>query len=94
MAVLNEKQQRMALMVETMRDYWDSYTDQHGYLAYSDQTFTEDALYVIGIALNPEEHKFAGGYRKFQKKLLEMLLEKEWNKEAAEEILKNGSDNL
>lgn len=59
-------------MVRYMASYWATYDQQIGYKDYSDKTFIDDALYALGITLNPK-YKFADGYREFKKFLLEHL---------------------
>jgi hypothetical protein len=66
-------QKRMKLMVEYMKRYISTYDKQYGYECYSDQTFTYDILYGLGIALNPKEHRFADGFDTFKNKLIENL---------------------
>ncbi len=53
--------------------YWATYDEQYKYTSYSDQTFIHDALYGLGIAIDPKEYKCAQGYDKFKAFLLDFL---------------------
>ena len=68
----DKKRARMTRMVRYMAAYWATYDKQINYSDYSDKTFLDDALYAIGITLDPK-YKFANGYREFKKYLLEYL---------------------
>ncbi len=52
--------------VKSLSNYWVTYSDQKGYEHYSLDTLLDDCLYGIGIAVGPEEYKFANGYGKFK----------------------------
>ena len=74
---LTAKQRRMKKAVESLQEYMNTYSNQTGYLDYSDETFINDVLYGIGIALEPEDHQFAQGFRKFLKEKLKKLVDTE-----------------
>jgi hypothetical protein len=55
-----------------LTQYWATYNDQFGVENYMPQTFLDDALYGIGIAMS-DEYRFAEGFLQFKKDLLEQL---------------------
>lgn len=71
-AELTEKQQRMQVAVKYLQEYFNSYTKQEGYLDYEDSTLIDDALYGLGVALDPK-YKMGTGYTEFKKFLREHL---------------------
>ena len=56
-----------------MQRYWTTYDEQLHYKDYSDETFILDALYGIGIALDPEEYEGPSGFGRFNARLMEIL---------------------
>lgn len=64
---------RMRDMVAYMQRYVVNYTQQESYETYSDETFLDDMLYGLGVALNEKEHSHASGYDVFKEKLLKHL---------------------
>ena len=69
----NKKQTRMIGMASSMENYWNEYFSQPGYEDYTVKTFIDDALYGLGIAIDPEKYFAAQGYDKFKLVLLEHL---------------------
>lgn len=67
------QQKRMRLMVDYMVGYMGTYDLQSGYENYRDETFIDDILYGLGVALNPEQHQFADGFRRWKDTLAEYL---------------------
>lgn len=67
------KRERMRNMVKSLTKYMETYDKQHGYENYTDTTFVDDVLYVLGIALQPEKYRYAGGYDEFKKFLKDHL---------------------
>lgn len=67
------EQKRMELMVEYLQRYVGTYDQQYGYKNYSDSTLILDILYCLGVALNPEEHSFAGGFDKWKQTLKQFI---------------------
>lgn len=61
---------RMKKAVASLEEYILTYKDQECYESYSDETFIDDILYGLGIALDPMGHRFADGYQRFKEKLL------------------------
>lgn len=59
--------------VAYLRRYMDTYHKQHGYEDYRDETFIDDVLYGLGVALQPEKFKYADGFRQFKDVLREHL---------------------
>jgi len=64
---------RMNRMVKYMQNYWSTYSDQQNYEIFSEDTFIDDALYAIGVALNEKDYMFASGFRRFKQSLRERL---------------------
>jgi len=65
--------ERMKAIVASLQKYMASYTDQPMYDTYRDETFIDDVLYGLGVALDQEGHKYAGGFEVFKMKLLKHL---------------------
>jgi len=59
---------------ESLAEYWGTYAGQHGYADYTDRTFMEDAIYGLGVAINPDEYRFAQGRKRFKDMLREYLV--------------------
>ena len=66
-------QKRMELMVEYLQRYMNTYDQQHYYKEFSDRILILDVLYGLGVALNPEEHTFVGGFDKWKQKLKQFI---------------------
>lgn len=54
---------------EKMAHYINTYDKQAGYEKYRLETFVDDMLYGIGLALNPIEYSGAQGFDKFKEHL-------------------------
>ena len=65
---MTKKQKRMKEIVNKFQKYVETYDKQHGYLDYTDNTFIDDMLYGIGIAISGD-YKFAQGFFKFKELL-------------------------
>ena len=63
----------MTEAVKILHDYWNTYDKQSGYKNYHLDTFIDDALYGLGIAIDKSQFEFAGGYEKFKSILREHL---------------------
>lgn len=61
-----------------LTEYWATYRSQNNYESYCVETFMNDALYGIGIAMD-DSYKFGNGYDRFKKDLIEFLQSGEWN---------------
>ena len=59
--------------VKSLQDYWNTYDKQRGYQDYHVETFIDDALYGLGIAIDKSQFQYAGGYEKFKIILREHL---------------------
>ena len=70
---LNAKQKRVKAIIEKLQHYMETYSDQTGYLDYSDETIIDDVLYGLGIAIDDEKYHFNDGYRKFKAKLIKHI---------------------
>lgn len=74
--VLTKEQQRMRAVVAKFQSYVATYTDQQYYDTYADETFLNDMLYGIGIAMQigtAADYTYAGGFERFKHKLREHL---------------------
>src|ERR1700735_1863634 len=70
----SKRRARMRKIVEAFQVYVATYTDQPSYEDYSDKTFTEDMLYGIGLALNPEKFHSSSGYERFKSDVLPLFV--------------------
>lgn len=57
----------------SLAEYWATYNDQHGVDLYTQGIIIDDALYGLGIAIDPELFKQADGYERFKAVLKEHL---------------------
>jgi len=73
---MTESQKRVKLIIEKLQKYINTYSDQYGYLEYSDDTIIKDMLYGLGIALNEKEYTYALGFNKFKKFLHKYIYRK------------------
>ena len=55
--------------VKSLSNYWVTYPEQEDYGHYSLDTLLDDCLYGIGIAIGPDDYKYANGYDKFKRDL-------------------------
>ena len=67
------KHARMKTSVAYLQKYMDTYPDQVGYENYSDKTLIDDVLYGLGVALDPENNRYANGFMRFKNVLREHL---------------------
>jgi hypothetical protein len=65
----NYRTERMKLMVEYIQDYMRTYTQQYNYQEYTDETFIQDILYGLGVAINPQDHRWADGFDRWKETL-------------------------
>ena len=70
---LTAKQKRMQRAIRFLRDYMATYEDQQCCLDYTDKTLIDDVLYALGVAFEPQQHKYASGYDVWKDKLREHL---------------------
>lgn len=71
---LTPKQKRMKRAIESMTEYMATYSGQYACFDYSDDTFIDDVLYGLGVALD-KKHEFADGFEKFKQVLRKHLAE-------------------
>lgn len=57
---------------EYLQEYWETYTEQDGWHAYSLKTVIDDALFGIGAAIS-DDYYSAEGFDKFKADLAEYL---------------------
>lgn len=60
------EEKRMKAVMASFKKYVNTYSKGSYYHGQSDKTFILDMFYGIGIALDPEKYKMAGGFRVFQ----------------------------
>ena len=75
-AVASNKEQlrdRNKQAVERLAHYWGTYNKQPGYENYSTETFLNDGLYGLGIAIDSRKYSFANGFAQFKRDLLKYL---------------------
>jgi hypothetical protein len=63
----------MARIVFDFQHYVATYSDQPGFLDYSDRTFIQDMLYGIGLAIDPKAFKCADGFDRWLDELRDHL---------------------
>jgi hypothetical protein len=63
----------MQKAIRFLADYMSTYEAQAGSLNYTDKTLIDDVLYSLGVAFEPEAHKYASGYDVWKEKLREHL---------------------
>jgi len=71
---MTPEQERMTKIVDEFQRYVADYTKQQQYEDYRDDTFLEDMLYGLGVALDRDEYGMASGYREFKKTVLQRLV--------------------
>jgi hypothetical protein len=64
---------RMKLMVEYMQHYMRTYTQQYNYQEYTDKTFIQDILYGLGVAINPQDHRWSDGFDRWKETLMKLM---------------------
>lgn len=62
--------------LEKFKEYVNTYEKQTGHKDYSKETVIDDFVYGIGLCMDEEKYKHAGGYAKFKEKLLDYFLAK------------------
>lgn len=67
--MLSRKQKRMRAVVARFQEYVRTYSDQAHYDQYRDDTFLDDMLYGIGIAMEPKKWRSGTGFDAFKEKL-------------------------
>jgi len=72
---MTKKQKRVKKIIDSLKEYINTYDTQPDYLNYSEEIIINDMLYGIGIALN-NKYKYYNGYEKFKKFLLKNFLQK------------------
>ena len=65
---------RMKKIVSRFQKYVETYSLQQSYCEYSDETFIDDMLYGIGIAIDPNKYKFSTGFDLWKGVLVSRLL--------------------
>lgn len=70
---LSRKQKRMRAVVARFQEYARTYSDQAHYDQYRDETFLDDMLYGIGIALEPKKWREGRGFDEFREMLRKRL---------------------
>ena len=70
---MTKKQKRVKDAIAYLKNYFDTYANQCGYLDYTDETVIDDTLYGLGVALYGKECEYRPGYDRFKEKLREHL---------------------
>lgn len=70
---LTKPQKRMRAAVKYLQDYMRTYSEQYGYMDYTDETFIDDVLYGLGVAIDEEKFRFFKGAQAFKQRLREHL---------------------
>jgi hypothetical protein len=73
---LEWRRERMRQAVAGFQLYVSTYSDQPGYQDYYDETFINDMLYGIGLAMQtgtPTDYSGPGGFERFKQRLREHL---------------------
>jgi len=70
---MTKKQKRMKTAIQDLVDYMATYELQERWLDCSDETFIDDVLYGLGVALDKNEHRWANGFDIFKEKLRKHL---------------------
>lgn len=71
-----KQRRRMKKAVEHLQKYMMTYSNQAGYLNYSDETLIDDVLYGLGVALN-ERYRYRDGFDLFRQRLFEHIKREE-----------------
>lgn len=66
-------QKRMKSAVAYMQEYMRTYSELYEFSSYRDETFIDDVLYSLGIALGGDKYKYAKGFDLWKKKLKKHL---------------------
>lgn len=71
---LTAKQKRMQRVIRFLGNYMGTYEHQQAEcLNYTDKILIDDVLYALGIAFEPQHHKYASGYEVWKDRLREHL---------------------
>lgn len=52
--------------VDYMQKYWGTYKKQYDWENYDQETFLNDALYGLGVSLDPIKYRQADGFQKLK----------------------------
>lgn len=52
--------------VDYMQKYWGTYKKQYGWKNYSREMFLNDAIFGLGVSLDPIKYRNADGFEKFK----------------------------
>lgn len=63
----------MQRAIRFLADYMATYEAQAECLNYTDKTLIDDVLYALGVAFEPDAHKWASGFDVWKEKLREHL---------------------
>ena len=68
-----ERREEMRQMVKSMETYISTYKDQAYYEDYTTETFLNDMLYGIGVAIYPEKYQYSHGFEEWKDELRKFL---------------------
>lgn len=63
----------MTKAVQSLQNYWNTYTRQTAYEGFSVETLLDDALYGVGVAIDKAQFELADGYELFKEVLRQHL---------------------
>jgi hypothetical protein len=66
------QQERVVGSIEAFQHYMNNYT-YNTCCSGNGAVFTDDVLYMLGVALNPESNRFHNGFAKFKKELVKHI---------------------
>lgn len=73
LSVEDQKRKRMREAVSRLTDYMKTYDQQAGYEDYTDETFINNVLYGLGIALDKDKYFAGQGFDAFKSVLRKHL---------------------
>jgi len=70
---LQEHHEKMRQIIKSMETYISTYKDQAYYEDYTTETFLNDMLYGIGVAIYPEKYQYSQGFEEWKDELRKFL---------------------
>ena len=80
------EQKPMKQSVQELTKYMETYPNQYGYESWPVDTLIDDVLYGLGVSIS-DEYRFADGYDKFKKLLLDRLQKEEENRKSIHQAI-------
>ena len=60
--------------VKYLQSYINTYPVQYNYEKYGVETFIDDIIYGLGVAIDEDEYEYASGFDSFKKRLVKHFL--------------------